>query len=158
MKKIIAFAITTFAIINPLQSQAQNLLFVSAEHSVSSVLSLEVENRLETALDTYMKGLNNTMPTSIEASMFNLLVLRLEYPYSDFSSTVEKLTKLSVEGKTSVIRYKAHITLQYINDPVLFLEIETVNFIENMDSEKADLFYLALSENLQNHIKSDSKD
>jgi len=87
--------------------------------------------------------------------MFNLLVLRLDFPYSDFSSTTEKLTKLSVEGKTSVIRYKAYITLEYIKDPVLFLEIETVNFIQDLEIEKADHFYLALSENLQNRSNSD---
>jgi len=155
MNKIIAFAITAISIIYPLQSQAQNLLFVSTELNPSSVMSLDKENRLETALDTYMKGLNHTMPSSIESSMFNLLVLRLDFPYSDFSSTTEKLTKLSVEGKTSVIRYKAYITLEYIKDPVLFLEIETVNFIQDLEIEKADHFYLALSENLQNRSNSD---
>jgi len=62
MNKIIAFAITAISIIYPLQSQAQNLLFVSTELNPSSVMSLDKENRLETALDTYMKGLNHTMP------------------------------------------------------------------------------------------------
>ena len=84
--------------------------------------------------------------------MFNLLVLRLESPYTDFSSSINNLSKLSVEGETPTIRYKAHITLQYIIDPALFLEVEVSNFIQNMEIEKADNFYLALSENLQAHI------
>ncbi len=154
MKKIITNAIIALAFIFPLNLQAQDLFLVSAEPNSSSALTFKKDSKLD-SLNSYMKGLDNKIPESIEASMFNLLVLRLDYPYSDFSSTIEKLSTLGLEGETTTIRYKALITMQFINDPVLFLEVETVNFIQNMEIEKADQFYLALSKTLQKHITFD---
>jgi hypothetical protein len=110
------------------------------------------ENKLERAIEAYQRGLNHSMPAIVESSMFNLLVLKIDYPSTEFTTVLKKLNELSLYGKTSAIRYKAHVTTAFINDPTLFLEVEVTDFMKYLDVEKADHFYLALSNVLQNQI------
>jgi hypothetical protein len=134
---------TLLTLTYPLTSQAQNLLFASAEPSkVRMVLALN-ENRLEKALEAYQRGLNHSIPAIVESSMFNLLVLKIDYPDTDFTSVLKKLDDLSVYGRTSVVRYKAHVTSEFIKNPTLFLDVDPMEFNQYMDVEKSDHFYLA---------------
>jgi hypothetical protein len=144
--------ITLLSVINPLLSQAQDL-FASAEPTNGHVVYSLNDKKLERAIEAYQRGLNHSMPAIVESSMFNLLVLKIDYPDTDFTSALKKLDDLCVYGKTSAVRYKALVTTEFIKNPTLFLDVDAIEFSQYIDVEKADHFYLALSKVLQNQIK-----
>jgi hypothetical protein len=154
MKKSI---ITLLFVAAPIFVNAQQLAFTNAKNAYYRALSTNSSttishNRLDKALDAYMRGLNHTLPAIVESSMFNLLVLRIDYPEIDYTEALKKLDEISVNGKTSVLRYKAYVTTEYLKNPTLFLDVDPVDFSQYMDVERADYFYLALSKALQNQL------
>ncbi len=157
MKKSI---ITLLFVAAPFMVNAQQLAFTNAKNAYNRALNTNTTstsittNRLDKAMDAYMRGLNHALPAIVESSMFNLLVLRIDYPEMDFSDALKKLDEISVSGKTSVLRYKAYVTTEYIKNPTLFLDVDPVEFSQYMDVERADYFYLALSKALQNQLTS----
>lgn len=156
MKKSI---ITLLFVAAPFMVNAQQLAFTNAKNAYYRALNTNTTtsissptNRLDKAMDAYMRGLNHALPAIVESSMFNLLVLRIDYPELDFSNALKKLDEISVSGKTSVLRYKAYVTTEYIKNPTLFLDVDPVDFNQYMDVERADYFYLALSKALQKQL------
>lgn len=155
MNKSLPLFFTLFTAIAPISISAQNVVLASAESVKSNrILYAYGEKRLERAIEAYQRGLNHTIPAIIESAMFNLLVLKIDYPDMDFTSSLTKLDELSLHGKTSVVRYKAHVTAAFIKNPTLFLDVESSEFDQYMDVEKADHFYLALSKALQNQLST----
>ncbi len=146
--------LTILSVISTLNVQAQEFYLASTNTrtEVRAEYSLN-EKKLERAIEAYQRGLNHSMSAIVESSMFNLLVLKIDYPETDFTTVLKKLDNLSIYGKTSAIRYKAHVTNAFIKDPTLFLDVDVIEFNKYMDVEKADHFYLALSNVLQNQLK-----
>ena len=152
--KINLLLLTILSVITSLNVQAQEFYLASADTrtEVRADNSLN-EKKLERAIEAFQRGMNHSMPGIVESSMFNVLVLKIDSPETDFVSVLKKLDELSIYGKTSAIRYKAHITTAFIKDPTLFLDVDVIDFNNYMNVEKADHFYLALSNVLQNQIK-----
>ncbi|TNE73338.1 hypothetical protein EP331_04690 [bacterium] len=150
MKKVTL--ITLFIAALPILSQAQQLAYANTTVARTEVNNRTFGSRLDKAYDAFMRGLNHPMPAIVESSMFNLLVLRIDYPELDFTTALEKLDDLSVNGANSVVRYKAYITTEFMKDPGLFLEVDPEDFNLYMDVEKADHFYVALTKAIQNQL------
>lgn len=152
MKKQLLLLITLFTVLAPITLTAQDIIFASSSATPVRALYQRSEKRIERALTAFQRGLNHPVPAIVESAMFNLLVLKIDYPELEYKKILKKLDVLSLNGKTSVIRYKAHLTAEFIKNPSLLAEVETSDFNKYMDVEKADQFYIALSNVLQNKI------
>lgn len=150
MKK--TYTIILLLLTAPIIATAQNLAFNDTKAAYYNALFNSRESRLEKAVESFQRGLNHQFPAIVESSMFNLLVLKIDYPDMDFTKVLKKLDDLQLYGKTSVVRYKAHVTTEFIKNPSMFLDVDPSEFNQYMDVEKADHFYLALSKVLQNQL------
>lgn len=152
MKKHILLLISLITVLAPITLIAQEVILVSSNVAPVRVLYKSNGKRIEKALVAYQRILNHPVSAIVESAMFNLLVLKIDYPELEYKQVLKKLDELSLNGKTSVIRYKAHLTSEFIKNPSLLTEVEASDFNKYMDVEKADQFYLALSNVLQKQL------
>jgi hypothetical protein len=101
----------------------------------------------ERALPNYYKALTSDNHGMIESAIENLVKLKLYAPDLDFSDVVKKMDRLTEDGQTVQIKYKAFVANLYLENPEKFNWLSS----ENKD-EQAKLFDTMFAQ-LENRAK-----
>jgi hypothetical protein len=95
------------------------------------------------ALEGYVRNLNSTNNGVVESSIAHVAFMVMTFPDIDRSATMERLEKLSMNGSTPEIRYKAYLANLVAGDPDTFRGVLTTSCSD------ADQFFLAISQRAQ---------
>lgn len=76
----------------------------------------EVVSLFETFELSMLSGLNSDNKNLIDSNLYHLVMFKTDYPEFQSEAIAEVLTKISKEGSSHHIRYKAHLTLKYFQN------------------------------------------
>ena len=94
------------------------------------VFANEVDQKIEKAKKAYGECLNTNVNGVIESTIINVMKMKAVYPDYNYSSLAKKLEKLSFDGPTQIIRYKAYIAANYLKHPERFSWIKADSYEE----------------------------
>lgn len=100
------------------------------------------EKSLEKAVTVYTESLKHSNKGIVESTIFNIMRMKKIYSAVDYSTAITQLEILLVNPPSEVIRYKAFIAINYLENPERFPWIEEVN------PEQSAEFFHKLSERL----------
>jgi hypothetical protein len=107
---------------------------------------------IERAPQNYLMALNSENESIVESAIFYSVKFKLFYEEQDVRNLADKLEKLTIDGPTKFIRYKAFLASYYLNDMTLLME----NAKE--DYKDANQFFQLLGERLQEKLLADRTD
>lgn len=70
---------------------------------------------LKKAYEVCPQSLDSNVPGIVEASIYNVILLKKYYPTADYSSIVNKLNKIAEKNMDPSIRFKAHLASIYLS-------------------------------------------
>lgn len=109
-------------------------------------LGTATTTKLETAKKNYLMGLRSDNEGVLESSMYYALRMRLAYPELEMNAISREIDRLTNEGQSSSIRYKAHIASTIFAAPSL-VDTDLVATATDIPS-----YFVALSHQLQQQL------
>lgn len=100
------------------------------------------EKSLKKAVKVYTESLKHSNEGIVESTIFNIMRMKKAYTNVDFTSVNKQLETLLVNPPSEIIRYKAFIAINYLENPERFPWIEEIN------PEQSAEFFQRLSERL----------
>lgn len=100
------------------------------------------------AVQNYLACLSSANEGTVESALAHIAALKLGNPSVDFSAFVETVSRLSREGSTPLIRYKAYLTGEVLENVELFSDESRRTY------DEADEMYLAVSSRLSKVLLS----
>jgi putative cell wall-binding protein len=89
------------------------------------------ETVLKKAYEVCPQSLNSDVSGIVEASIYNVILLKKYYPSADYSNIVDKLNEIAEKNVEPSIRFKAHLASIYMS----FNEIINIQPKFNFDHE-----------------------
>ena len=103
------------------------------------------ETILKKAYEVCPQSLNSDVSGIVEASIYNVILLKKYYPSADYSSIADKLNKIAEKNTDPSIRFKAHLASIYLS----FNEIINVQPKFIFDHE---YIYKQITDQLENNL------
>jgi hypothetical protein len=97
-------------------------------------------------LEGYIRNLQSTNDGVVESSIAHTAFMVVAFPELDRTATVESLERLSLNGTSPEIRYKAYLANLVAGNP------QTFGMILDHDYENVDQFFLAISQRAQTSL------
>lgn len=85
------------------------------------------EKKVDLALKNCRVALNSNVDGLVESAMSKIILFNRQYPDVDYNKVISALDKLTINGKTTIIKHKAFLTKIYIQNPDLFQSIRILN-------------------------------
>jgi len=86
--------------------------------------------RIQKAYCCYENSLNHPINGVVESAIINIMKMKLVCPDLDYRDLTKRLEKLSFEGNTKSIRYKAYIATNFLKHPERFKWIKPGSYEE----------------------------
>lgn len=129
------------------QTLAVNTMHESKkEITTSATLSEEMEER---AVKAFYKGLSHDSEGIVEASIYNLIRLRVEKPEGNYDRHIRKMQELVTDSKSERIRMMAFIGYTYMENPYLYLNVKPLLSDNELKADHYDEFFQELSMAMQ---------
>lgn len=103
------------------------------------------ENVLKKAYEVCPQSLNSDVSGIVEASIYNVILLKKYYPSADYSNIVDKLNEIAEKNVEPSIRFKAHLASIYLS----FNEIINIQPRFNFDHE---YIYKQITDQLEKNL------
>ncbi|MEL6820745.1 MAG: hypothetical protein AAFP70_03200 [Calditrichota bacterium] len=119
------------------------ITFAAALFGSTFASANEVSNTdLKKAVQVYTESLKHSNTGIIESTIFNIMRMKKQYADVDYSAASTQMEALLVNPPSEIIRYKAFIAINYLENP------ERFPWIEEISPEKSAEFFHRLSEKL----------
>jgi hypothetical protein len=111
-----------------------------------SYLKLAACPALQSAIQNYRAALQSDNPGVVESAMYYTVLLRARHPREDCRCLLRALTRLTDQGATPAIRYKAALALHAFENPDL------IPGDDNPAWQSIDEFFVLLSRRLETRL------
>ncbi|MEW5799232.1 MAG: hypothetical protein AB1728_09520 [Bacteroidota bacterium] len=91
------------------------------------------EAKIEFAKRNLMKGLKSDNAGVVESAMRVTALMKMRYPSTDVSYLVREIGEIAAEHPSGKMRYKAYITLNICEDPVWYVQEQSVRTADDLN-------------------------
>lgn len=146
MKTILTIITASLFALTAITPATANDIAVTDTTNIETSFSQANTEKIEKAIIT---NLNSEVYGVVESSLFNVMEMKISYPYFKSVGVEKQLRKIITESSSQSLRFKAYLTLTYIRNQDSFDSPETLaEMLDNSDQNK--IFY-----KLQNSVQSD---
>lgn len=107
------------------------IFLVAILSGVSMSFAKEKPSAVERATDNYLVGLRLNNEGVMESAIFNIIKLKLVYPYLDYTKLAVALDSIAENSGNKVIQRKAYLASMYVKYPERFNWITNKTYVEN---------------------------
>lgn len=107
------------------------------------------EKMEERAVEAFYKGLSHDSEGIVEASIYNLVTLRLEKPDNNYDKHIKKMRELVTKSESERIKMMAFIGYTYMENPYLYLNVKHLFIETELKADHYGDFFQELSSAMQ---------
>ena len=120
------------------------------EHETKITRTVNLSEKMEErAMKAFYKGLSHNSEGIVEASIYNLITLRIEKPENDYAKHINKMRELVTNSDSERIKMMAFIGYTYMENPYLYLNVKHLFTDNELTSDHYDDFFQELSTAMQ---------
>jgi len=123
---------------------------VTASNVTSNTVQASDDDRLEQAVNNYVKALKSDNDGLVESAIFNSLMLKIKNPGVDIRPVKDVLASLTLKGNSHVIRYKAYLGLTFLSNRDAFAGAEELAAL--VEYEDPNEFFVFLDNEIKDSL------